>query len=101
MIDAGERRLLFLIVAVASFVVFGWCQENFGGVTERVTDRSGAAIPEATVVLGAPNSDINDPASFGIIGLSNQHAARHSVRPEVHILASRRKPPGALLREAS
>jgi len=46
-----RQRLLFLIVAVASFTVVGWCQLNLGGITGRVTDPSGAAIPEAAVVL--------------------------------------------------
>ena len=46
-----KQRLLFLVVAVASFTVVGWCQGNLGGLTGRVTDPSGAAIPEAAVVL--------------------------------------------------
>jgi hypothetical protein len=51
MMNTIKQRLVFLILAVASFAVVGWCQSNLGGITGRVTDPSGAAIPEAGVVL--------------------------------------------------
>ena len=51
MMNTIKQRLLFLIVAAALFTVVGWCQSHLGGITGRVTDPSGAAIPEAAVVL--------------------------------------------------
>ncbi|MEW5979364.1 MAG: TonB-dependent receptor [Acidobacteriota bacterium] len=56
MIETTKRCLLFLLVAMASFEIVGWCQSNLGGVTGRVSDPSGGAIPEAVVTLTSLDS---------------------------------------------
>ena len=56
MMNTIKQRLLFLIVVAASYAAIGWCQANLGGITGRVTDPTGAAIPEAAVVLTSLDS---------------------------------------------
>jgi hypothetical protein len=82
MMNTIKQRLLFLIVAAALFTVVGWCQSHLGGITGRVTDPSGAAIPEAAVVLTSLDTGTaltGGSSSDGIYSVSGVAPGRYRI----------------------